>query len=45
MVLIAGPDVLRLAPSLIIPPDDIHTGLERLCQAMVQFLHTRTEEA
>ncbi|WP_372830981.1 aspartate aminotransferase family protein [Pontibacterium sp.] len=45
MVLIAGPDVLRLAPSLIIPPDDIHTGLERLGQAMVQFLHTRTEEA
>ncbi|MCO4759263.1 MAG: aspartate aminotransferase family protein [Oceanospirillaceae bacterium] len=45
MVLIAGPDVLRLAPSLIIPPDDIHTGLERLGQAMVQFLHTRKEEA
>jgi len=45
MVLIAGPDVLRFAPSLIIPPDDIHTGLERLGQAMVQFLHTRTEEA
>lgn len=38
MVLIAGPNVIRLAPSLIIPEEDIQTGVERLGLAMEQFL-------
>ncbi len=33
-VLVAGPDVVRLAPSLIIPMDDIEQGLERLERAV-----------
>ncbi len=37
MVLIAGPDVLRLAPSLIIPEQDITQGLQRLGTAMEHF--------
>lgn len=35
MVLIAGPNVLRLAPSLIIPYPDVNKGLQRLAQAML----------
>ncbi|BBB24761.1 aspartate aminotransferase family protein [Amphritea japonica] len=35
MVLIAGPNVLRLAPSLIIPYPDMNKGLQRLAQAML----------
>ncbi|MCZ7599709.1 MAG: aspartate aminotransferase family protein [Gammaproteobacteria bacterium] len=33
-VLVAGPDVVRLAPSLIIPMEDIERGLERLERAV-----------
>jgi len=33
-VLVAGPDVVRLAPSLIIPMEDIEQGLERLERAV-----------
>ena len=35
MVLIAGPNVLRLAPSLVIPYPDINKGLQQLAQAML----------
>ncbi|WP_432471587.1 aspartate aminotransferase family protein [Amphritea sp. HPY] len=35
MTLIAGPDVVRLAPSLIIPYPDIYNGIKRLSQAML----------
>lgn len=34
MILIAGPDVVRLAPSLIIPDEDIKEGLELLKKAV-----------
>jgi succinylornithine transaminase family protein len=37
MVLIAGPDVIRFAPSLIIPQQDIETGLERFSRALKRF--------
>jgi succinylornithine aminotransferase len=37
ITLIAGADVLRLAPSLIIPRADIELGLQRLEQAVAQF--------
>ncbi|MEP0072752.1 MAG: aminotransferase class III-fold pyridoxal phosphate-dependent enzyme, partial [Marinomonas sp.] len=33
-VLVAGPNVLRLAPSLIIPKEDIAEGLSRLEKAI-----------
>ncbi|MCV6609178.1 MAG: acetylornithine/succinyldiaminopimelate transaminase [Amphritea sp.] len=35
MVLIAGPDVMRLAPSLIISYPEINRGLKQLAQAML----------
>lgn len=35
MVLTAGPNVLRLAPSLVIPPKDINEGLKQLTEAML----------
>ncbi len=38
MVLIAGPNVLRLAPSLLIEDADIAEGLNRLERAIEQFL-------
>lgn len=34
MVLVAGPNVIRMAPSLIIPQSEIETGLERLERAI-----------
>ncbi len=34
MLLIAGPDIVRLTPSLIIPREDIQEGLARLEQAL-----------
>jgi acetylornithine/N-succinyldiaminopimelate aminotransferase len=36
--LVAGPDVLRLAPSLIIPEADIATGLQRLEAAIAELV-------
>ena len=36
-VLVAGASVLRIAPSLIIPEEDIAEGLERLEQAIASF--------
>lgn len=38
MVLVAGPDVLRLAPALNIPETDIDEGIRRLQTAMQRFL-------
>jgi len=37
IALIAGPDVLRFAPSLIIPSDDIEEGLNRLERAVARL--------
>ncbi|MDZ7621397.1 MAG: aspartate aminotransferase family protein [Candidatus Competibacteraceae bacterium] len=37
MVLVAGPDVIRLAPSLIIPDELIEAGLERLERAIARI--------
>ena len=34
-VLVAGPNVVRFAPSLVIPKEDIQEGLERLEQAVI----------
>ncbi|MFO7705803.1 MAG: aspartate aminotransferase family protein [Halopseudomonas sp.] len=38
LVLQAGPDVIRLAPSLIIPEEDIRDGLERLSKALARLV-------
>ncbi|EPJ54691.1 MAG: acetylornithine/succinyldiaminopimelate aminotransferase [Osedax symbiont Rs2] len=38
MMLVAGPKVLRMAPSLIIPDQDIVLGLEKLDAAIAQVL-------
>ena len=38
LLLIAGPDVLRLAPSLIIPEEDIDEGLTLLENAITKFV-------
>ncbi|MBE2294437.1 MAG: aspartate aminotransferase family protein [Phycisphaerales bacterium] len=40
LVLVAGPDVIRLAPSLIIPDELIEQGLARLERAIAQTLST-----
>ncbi|MBY4676476.1 aspartate aminotransferase family protein [Marinobacterium arenosum] len=44
MLLIAGPDVLRLAPSLIIPQEDVELGLERLKRALALRIAADREE-
>jgi acetylornithine/N-succinyldiaminopimelate aminotransferase len=38
MLLIAGPDVIRMTPSLVIPEDDIDQGLMRLQSAIEDIL-------
>lgn len=38
MVLVAGPDVVRLAPSLIIPNEDIDAALERFQRAVARVV-------
>lgn len=38
MVLMAGPDVIRFAPSLVITEDDINEGLTRLVAALRKFI-------
>lgn len=37
LTLVAGPDVLRLAPPLIITDDELEAGLQRLSRAMTQL--------
>ncbi|TVP53461.1 MAG: acetylornithine/succinylornithine family transaminase [Halomonadaceae bacterium] len=41
MILIAGPDVLRFAPSLIIPEQDLAEALERMQVAFTQWVQTQ----
>jgi acetylornithine/N-succinyldiaminopimelate aminotransferase len=38
LLLIAGPSVMRLAPSLLIPPADITEGMARFDRALVKFV-------
>jgi acetylornithine/N-succinyldiaminopimelate aminotransferase len=38
IMLMAGPDVLRFAPSLIIAHDDLHEGLARLAKAIEEVV-------
>ncbi len=38
LLLIAGPSVMRLAPSLLITPEDIRLGLERFGTAIEKFI-------
>jgi succinylornithine aminotransferase len=38
IMLMAGPDVLRFAPSLIIPADDLHDGITRLEAAIEEVI-------
>ncbi|UYM17425.1 aspartate aminotransferase family protein [Endozoicomonas euniceicola] len=38
MLLVAGPNVLRLAPSLIIPDDDIRQGMDALRRAVAKVV-------
>ncbi|MBV1787053.1 aspartate aminotransferase family protein [Marinobacterium sp. D7] len=40
MLLIAGPNVLRMTPSLIIPDEDIRAGMDQLEQAIATVLET-----
>ncbi|MBK8969941.1 MAG: aspartate aminotransferase family protein [Hahellaceae bacterium] len=42
LVLIAGPDVLRLAPSLIIPEADLKAGLAGLREAVAELKASKT---
>lgn len=39
MVLVAGADVVRFAPSLVITADDIHQGMQRFEQAVKQVVN------
>lgn len=39
MALVAGPDVVRFAPSLVITPDDIKEGMQRFEQAIKQVIN------
>ncbi|OED43364.1 acetylornithine aminotransferase [Endozoicomonas sp. (ex Bugula neritina AB1)] len=40
MLLIAGPNVLRFAPALVISDEDIHEGMNRLERAIASVLNT-----
>jgi succinylornithine transaminase family protein len=44
MVLIAGPDVIRLAPSLLIPMADVKAGLKRFAAAVAEFAAGKGEK-
>ncbi|MCH9690503.1 MAG: aspartate aminotransferase family protein [Gammaproteobacteria bacterium] len=41
MLLMAGPNVLRMTPSLIIPDDDIQVGMKKLERAVANIIHRR----
>lgn len=43
MVLVAGPDVIRFAPSLLIPRSDIEKGLRRFSRAVAQVVNAQQE--
>lgn len=40
LILMAGPDVVRFAPSLIVTPEEIEQGLHKFEQALQQLTHT-----
>ena len=44
-VLVAGPNVVRLAPSLVIPKEDIEEGLGRLEKAVIGLVAESTTVA
>jgi len=43
LILVAGPDVVRLAPSLIIPDEDIEQGLMGIDKAIASFLEKEND--
>jgi acetylornithine/N-succinyldiaminopimelate aminotransferase len=45
MILIAGPDVIRIAPSLLITADDVEQGLKRFDAAIAELLAAETSAA
>ncbi|HEY1995875.1 aspartate aminotransferase family protein [Paraburkholderia sp.] len=45
IMLMAGPDVLRFVPSLIIPLDDMYEGFVRLAKAIEEVVGATTEAA
>ncbi|HEX9390831.1 MAG TPA: aspartate aminotransferase family protein [Usitatibacteraceae bacterium] len=45
MLLIAGPDVMRIAPSLLITQDDVEQGLKRLDATVAELLAAETSAA
>ncbi len=42
MLLIAGPDVIRIAPSLLIPTEDIEIGMKRFESAVAELVNRGT---
>jgi succinylornithine aminotransferase len=45
IMLMAGPDVLRFAPSLIIPLDDLYEGFARLAKALAELVDATADAA
>ena len=45
IMLMAGPDVLRFVPSLIMPLDDMYEGFARLAKAIEEIVGAKTEAA
>ena len=45
IMLMAGPDVLRFVPSLIIPLDDMYEGFARLAKAIDEVVGATAEAA
>ncbi|MFB9126839.1 aspartate aminotransferase family protein [Paraburkholderia dipogonis] len=45
IMLMAGPDVLRFVPSLIMPLDDMNEGFERLAKAVESIVGAKAEAA
>jgi len=45
IMLMAGPDVLRFVPSLIMPLDDMNEGFERLAKAIADVVGVKAEAA
>jgi acetylornithine/N-succinyldiaminopimelate aminotransferase len=45
IMLMAGPDVLRFVPSLIMPLEDMNEGFERLAKAIADVVGLKAEAA
>jgi succinylornithine aminotransferase len=45
IMLMAGPDVLRFVPSLVMPEDDMNEGFARLAKAFATIAGTQTTTA